>query len=849
MDQHAHDSDREPDAEPTALPLRAGPAAFDKVTLSDRIAGWVVAARWWGLGLGVLLWLLTLMGQPTGTVGRSVEQLFGTQDPSVADYQQIKAIFGDREIVLVVYRDRELFDPSGRGLRRMRELAQSLTELPQVEEVLSLDRLEGTLRLISALVYPGSTAEWALLDPQNEIARNLLTTFDGWTHRRDNDLAVLVCLLGSPAKQANPDQTRQTIAELRQRIESLPEAHVVGEPVMVEDALEYLRRDGLWLQFGSMTLLGLVILLVLRTIKWLLVAAVVVGWSQMVTQGLLAWLGFQQSMISSLLGSIITVIGVATTVHLVVRYRMHRAAGDERQEAMRRTMVGLLPPIFWACLTDAAGFASLAIARVSAVQEFGLMMGLASLVTLASVCLLAPGLILWGPRDLIVTGGLGQSRVESGLATILHRVRRYPGWVCGLTLLGCGVASSGFYFARVETDFTKNFRPGTPILAGYHFAENEFGGAGLIEIAVRTPPALERRFLQRIADFQDRLRGLTVPPDPEHNAAESAADIAADYAALPAEPALAKVISLVDVWLVTQQFAALRLLPPDTVVSFMRQVLPQFTNHWYQWDVEQKRGYLRLFARTKQQQSAAQKRALIQQIQGLAEEAFGDGAATGIVERPQASRGTPTATAPATAAEPADATYPASRAAPPYLVSGLFVLLSRIVDSLLDDHLLTTTVAVGTIAALMVLALGSLRLAIIGMLPNILPIFVLLGGLGWLGVPINMGVAMIAAVSIGLSVDSSIHYLWVVAQGRDKGRGGESQAIGWAQQRIGTALTYSTVALVVGFVSLTSSQFVPTIYFGGLVSAAMLGGWFGNVVLLPALLALSSPPCAEEGNG
>jgi predicted RND superfamily exporter protein len=399
-----------------------------------------------------------------------------------------------------------------------------------------------------------------------------------------------------------------------------------------------------------------------------------------------------------------------------------------------------------------------------------------------------------------------------------------------LTLLVCGVVSSGFYFARVETDFTKNFRPGTPILAGYHFAENEFGGAGLIEIAVRTPPALERKFLLQVADFQERLRSLPTVPEPSASLGDAAVP--------PAEPALAKVISLVDVWRVTQQFTALRLLPPDTVVSFMRQVLPQFTNHWYQWDGEQKRGYLRVFARTKQQQPARQKRALIEAIQSLAEQAFGE---TAAVQSPSRVKSPSQVIINGDAA--ADPTSPA------YLVSGLFVLLSRIVDSLLDDHLLTTTVAVGTIAVLMVLALGSLRLAIIGMLPNILPIFVLLGGLGWLGVPINMGVAMIAAVSIGLSVDSSIHYLWVVAQGGANGRAGESQAIGWAQQRIGTALTYSTVALVVGFVSLTSSQFVPTIYFGGLVSAAMLGGWFGNVVLLPALLALSGPPTAEEGNG
>lgn len=827
MEQPANGPNAPLDTAPRPPLPRGGSAIGRPLNGSEQVAGWIVAGRWWGLALGVLLWLLMWFFQPVGSVGRSVEQLFGTQDPSVADYQQIKAIFGDRETVLVVYRDRELFAADGSGLQRLRELSQSLAELPQVEEVLSLDRLEGTLRLISALVYPGSQADWALLDPDNEIARNLLITFDGWTHRRESDLAVLVCLLGSPAKQVDPDQTRQTIAELRQRIGALPEAHVVGEPVMVEDALEYLRRDGLWLQFGSMTLLGLVILLVLRTVKWLLVAAVVVGWSQVVTQGLLAMLGFQQSMISSLLGSIITVIGVATTVHLVVRYRMCRAAGDERHEAMRRTMVSLLPPIFWACLTDAAGFASLAIARVSAVQEFGLMMGLASLVTLLSVCLLAPGLILWGPRDLVVTGGLGQSRVEAVLAAILHRVRRHPGWVCGVTLLVSGLAASGFYFARVETDFTKNFRAGTPILAGYRFAENEFGGAGLIEIAVRTPPTLERGFLEQVATFQDRLRLLSTPSESQ-NAEQSTRPDTEALAEIPAgEPALAKVISLVDVWLVTRQFAALRLLPPDAVVSFMRQVLPQFTNHWYQWDADQRQGYLRVFARTKQQQPASQKRALILAIQAAAEESFGGNQMVQV------------------AAEP---TRSAAATSAPYLVSGLFVLLSRIVDSLLDDHLLTTTVAVGTIGLLMYLALGSWRLVLIGMLPNILPIFVLLGGLGWLGVPINMGVAMIAAVSIGLSVDSSIHYLWVVACGGDDGRSGESQAVGWAQQRIGTALTYSTVALVVGFVSLTSSQFVPTIYFGGLVSAAMLGGWFGNVVLLPALLALSGPPMAEEEN-
>ena len=758
-------------------------------SVSARVAQLLVDGRWLGLAIALGLFALAWTTSTPPSTGHSVDQMFGSQDPAVADFREIKQVFGDRETILVIYRDAELFAADGRGLRRLASLSQKFSQLPQVEEVLSLDRLEGSLRLVSALVYPGSTSEWALLDPKNELATQFVATFDGWTHRRANDLAVLVCLIRSPGQVDSPTQTRETILQLRNLIADIPEAHVVGEPVMVEDALEYLRRDGLWLQYGSMVLLGLVILVVLRTLRWMLVASAVVLWSNVVTIWLLNLLSFQQSMISSLLGSIIAVIGVATTVHLVVGYRGLRSRGLLPTDAMRTTVQRLWPPVFWACCTDAAGFASLAIARVSAVQEFGLMMGLASLVTLVAVALLVPGLALWGTSTRMPAVGLGQSLVESSLGLILDRVRRRPAWVCGWTMTVGVVISSGFYFARVETDFTKNFRPGTPILEGYHFAEEQFGGAGLIEIAVPTPRRLDREFMSKIAKFQDRLRGLPGPLSDEKNLAEPM-------------PALAKVISLVDVWQATQNFTALRFLPPDTLVSSMRQVLPQFTDYWYRWDAERRVGYLRIFARTRQQQSAEDKRALLGEMRTIADETFG-------------------------------------QTEPPHRISGLFVLLSKIVDSLLDDYLATTLVAIGSITGLMYIALRNVRLVVIGLLPNLLPIFVLLGGMAWLGISINMGVAMIAAVSIGLSVDSSLHYLWaVVHQGQESAAGNESRGVDWAQQRIGTALTYSTLALVVGFVSLTTSDFVPTIYFGGLVSAAMLGGLFGNVILLPALLAL-----------
>jgi hypothetical protein len=110
-----------------------------------------------------------------------------------------------------------------------------------------------------------------------------------------------------------------------------------------------------------------------------------------------------------------------------------------------------------------------------------------------------------------------------------------------------------------------------------------------------------------------------------------------------------------------------------------------------------------------------------------------------------------------------------------------------------------------------------------------------------------MGAAMIAAVSVGLSVDSSIHFIAAYRRERREGRD-VPQALRAVQQTVGLAACFSTLALVVGFAALAVSEFIPTIYFGSLVSLAMFGGLAGNLVLLPLLLAwLDEPPSSPEG--
>jgi len=168
-------------------------------------------------------------------------------------------------------------------------------------------------------------------------------------------------------------------------------------------------------------------------------------------------------------------------------------------------------------------------------------------------------------------------------------------------------------------------------------------------------------------------------------------------------------------------------------------------------------------------------------------------------------------------------------------VTGLYVLIARMVSSLLGDQLESFLLSTLGISLAMGLAFRGLWIGVASLVPNVIPILLVVGGMGWFGVPINLGTAMIASVSMGLTIDSSIHYLVDYRRARELGMD-HAAAIRDTHAGVGRSLVFSNVALMVGFSVLCLSNFIPLIYFGILVSFAMFGGLLGNLVLLPLLL-------------
>jgi predicted RND superfamily exporter protein len=136
-----------------------------------------------------------------------------------------------------------------------------------------------------------------------------------------------------------------------------------------------------------------------------------------------------------------------------------------------------------------------------------------------------------------------------------------------------------------------------------------------------------------------------------------------------------------------------------------------------------------------------------------------------------------------------------------------------------------------------VIACRSLVVGALLLIPNLFPIVLVLGTMGWIGLPINLATAMIASVSIGLTVDSSIHYLAGFKAARRRGLD-FATALRDTHRGVGLALVFANIALVIGFSVLTLSHFIPLVYFGILAGAAMLGGLVGNLILLPLILRM-----------
>ena len=768
----------------------------------DRVASWLVRHRTPLACLAVVVTILSVAESRRLEFVRSIDTMFDRADPALVPYRRMIRAFGSSEVVLAAYDDPELFSTA--GIERLRTLTDTLAALPGIASATSLADTPLGNRIIEIETSPA--------------ARRLVELLEGYAVGTDHRTAAVVCVLKSPAvasrdtsTQAAPrpeaDFRADAIDRLRAAMADLPAGTVAGEPVMLRDGFAMLKRDGNLLGTASAVLAGAVLLASFRSLRWLIVPLAVVLLALWSTRGVLAVIGLKLTMVSTMLSAMVTVVAIATTVHVIVEFRRQREEGLPPAAALERTISILFWPVVGSIATDVIGFGSLIASRVGPVHDFGIMTSVGAVMVLVATALVVPFLALWGRFDTDPQRAWGEGVLELGLDGLVRRIVRHPGPILlGSTLL-VAAAVAGMRWLEVETDFTRNFRRSSPVVASYDMIETRLGGAGVWDVLLPAGEAIDGKVLGDMARLEQRLRTEVTIPDRDGRAV----------------PALTKVMSLADVMAAVSPISLERLQSTQlgswlvtNAIDMIQKQVPQLSRTFIGRDPEDGSTWLRVMLRAHERQPAAQKRAIIEQVNRIVAEEF-----------------------PARAGRPAGA------------VTGFFVLLSQLVDRMLSDQWLTFLLAAAGIFLLLAVSFRSLLVATVALVPNALPIFVVLGLLGWAGERINMGTAMIAAVSMGLSVDSSIHYL---AAFRRRLAAGQpiAAALETAHQTAGRAMIFSTLALVIGFLALTTSGFIPTVSFGALSCLTLTGGLLGNLVVLPVLLSLLgpwlSPGCRTDTN-
>ena len=748
---------------------------------------------------------------------RSLENMFSKSDPVRQDFERLQRTFGVSDLVVFAYRDAELWNPDGTGLSRLQSIREQLEKLPGVDSAMDLSKLNQILKqwksATSLFSRTTSRSSFPLLDPNDPLAVAMKKLFEGQTHSPTSDLVAIACILKKPSN--NPYPVATTLAEMRRiSVGENQSPLLAGQRVMVEEGFEEIEKDGVRLGYFSIISLSALLLLGFRSTRWVLINIALIQWSLTVSRGLMVAFQWDITMVSSMMSSLVTVIAVATLMHWLIGYRAELRSGATPEDSLANSWLRLRRPITWACVTDAIAFAALGISKVGPVQDYGYMMALSSLVVLVGIIFLVPAMALtpvlsgrW-ERALGFSADLSladlnsqktftnrsiqaSERLSLWLVNILTRLIPRSKLLLGFSVVAFLMAVWGASLVRVETNFIENFRAGSPIVQAYEAIENDLGGAGVWDVIIPIEPTLGPDRADSIRKLERDLRELHVVPI--NQATEESIGLASVMSAIDAD----------DVWAQNRLLGGLSF---DVRFNAVKALLGSFAESLIAIDLEEKppARMLRIMLRSKEQLEADDKLALINAVRA--------------------------------AVNDYSSSYSGSV---PGVVTGYYVLLTSLVSSIVSDQWICLGFAALGVWLALVAALRNFFLPTLALLPNLLPSLLIMSWFGWTSTPINLGAAMIAAVSLGISVDSSLHYLNRFQRERLNQKS-ILESLKCAQSEIGLSVTLATLALVLGFGSLGVSDFLPTVVFGTTAAISMIGSMIGNLFLLPSLVYLFS---------
>jgi predicted RND superfamily exporter protein len=826
--------------------------------------------------LGVFILTIAMaLGLPNFKLDASADSLTLEHDDDLNFFREVVQRYGSDNYLIVTFspKNGDLFDDT--NLETMLALREDLKTISGVESILSMldvpllyspkigvaDLKEDLKTLLSEGVDREMAKQEFLTSP---IYKDVILSADGQTTgllatlaldetylklvtARD-DLRLIRSTEGLTQEQqiqleavslefldyrtAKAAEDHQRVAQVRALINGYRDRATIflgGPDMITADMVDFIKSDLLVFGGGILLFIVATLALIFRQIRWVVLPLVTCAVCLTIILGFLSWIDWRLTVISSNFVSLLLIITLALTIHLIVRYReLHSQQPDASQyQLVSETVASMAKPCLYTVLTTIVAFMSLVVSNIRPVIDFGWMMTMGiSLALVVAFIVIPAGMMLFGkgknPGDTdnsaAITSRFAVFTEKNGNLVLLIATALTALSIYGISRL------------EVENRFIDYFRADTEIYQGMEIIDTSMGGTTPLDIILQAPTfaAVEVDSFEDSADdeygydeadeygeddgFSDDDYGddLSFDETPAEDALKDTywfsstglADLAKLQAFIDAQPEVGKVSSLVQIYDVASDLSGHKL--NDFEIAFMRKSLgpdiyQQMVSPFLIEELDEARIQLRAMETGGQLRRAD----LLQKINDYAVNEVG------IAQE--------------------DIRF-----------TGLLVLYNNMLQSLYRSQILTLGAVFVGIMLMFLILFRSTKISVIAIVPNFLAAGIVLGGMGISGIPLDMMTITIAAITVGIGVDHAIHY--ITRFRREFSLDGNYIAsMHRAHASIGQALFYTAMTIIIGFSILALSNFIPSIYFGLLTGLAMTAALLGSMTLLPKLILMTKP--------
>ena len=600
-------------------------------------------------------------------------------------------------------------------------------------------------------------------------------------------------------------KNHQNIKEIREVINKYSEnakIHLGGIPMIADDMMSYIKNDIIVFGIGVFLFIIATLWLIFRSVKWVFMPLLGCSLSVAIMVGLLGLLGWKVTVISSNFIALMLILNMAMNIHVTVRFLQLKKEFSNltNDQAVLETTKKMFMPILYTVLTTICAFLSLIFSGIKPIIDFGWMMTLGLSVSIMVTFSLLPALLsIFASNEDIDVKDTEKSRITSALSEFAKGNTKIIFSSAILVLL---LSIYGISKLEVENSFINYFDKDTEIYKGMKKIDDDLGGTTPLDVIIKFPSNTN----DDKTDDQDEFSEWDDDNDSDkskywftRNKIDKIIKVH-DY--LDSIPEVGKVISFGSIIRVADDLNKKKLQSLEIAVLYSKipnEIKKDIVSPYISVENDEARISLRIKDSTKN----LRRNELIKKIEKELNTKIG-------LNKNE------------------------------YRLTGVLILFNNLLQSLFKSQILTLGVVMLGISTMFLILFRNFTLSIIGVVPNFIAAFFILGIIGMLNIPLDMMTITIAAITIGIAVDNSIHYIYRFKEEFKKIKN-YKLTMDRCHNTVGIAILNTSITIVFGFSILVLSNFIPTIYFGIFTGIAMLLALISVLTLLPKLILVLKP--------